>query len=106
MINKHFSFVKQFITDRFNYMFQGIAKRLVAAAIREATKKRELRYKDIMKIERGIRRHFHDDISVIVIYLDNEKASKHSKLGFTTAPIDIFSHNEDKIVEDPLLLKY
>nr|GEW61575.1 probable protein phosphatase 2C 63 [Tanacetum cinerariifolium] len=84
----------------------GIAKRLVAAAIREATKKRELRYKDIMKIERGVRRHFHDDISVIVIYLDNEKASKHSKLGFTTAPIDIFSHNEDKIVEDPLLLKY
>ncbi|GKA29858.1 hypothetical protein Tco_0716103 [Tanacetum coccineum] len=33
----------------FNDMFQGIAKRLVAAAIREATKKRELRYKDIMK---------------------------------------------------------
>nr|XP_043624035.1 probable protein phosphatase 2C 63 [Erigeron canadensis] len=81
----------------------GIAKRLVGAAIREATKKRELRYKDIMKIERGIRRHFHDDISVIVIYLDHEKASKHSNLGFTTAPIDIFSHNEDKVVEDPLL---
>ncbi|XP_076921596.1 putative protein phosphatase 2C 63 [Bidens hawaiensis] len=83
----------------------GIAKRLVGAAIREATKKRELRYKDIMKIERGIRRHFHDDISVIVIYLDHEKTSKHSKLGFTTAPVDIFSHNEDKVVEDPLLLK-
>ncbi|KAI7755695.1 hypothetical protein M8C21_032599, partial [Ambrosia artemisiifolia] len=84
----------------------GIAKRLVGAAIREATKKRELRYKDIMKIERGIRRHFHDDISVIVIYLDHEKAaSKHSKIGFTTAPVDIYSHNEDKVVEDPLLLK-
>ncbi|KAM0012801.1 putative protein-serine/threonine phosphatase [Helianthus debilis subsp. tardiflorus] len=83
----------------------GIAKRLVGAAIREATKKRELRYKDIMKIERGIRRHFHDDISVIVVYLDHEKASKHSKIGFTTAPVDIYSHNEDKVVEDPLLLK-
>ncbi|KAJ0522308.1 putative protein-serine/threonine phosphatase [Helianthus annuus] len=83
----------------------GIAKRLVGAAIREATKKRELRYKDIMKIERGIRRHFHDDISVIVIYLDHEKASKRSKIGFTTAPVDIYSHNEDRVVEDPLLLK-
>ncbi|MFS7995751.1 putative protein-serine/threonine phosphatase [Helianthus anomalus] len=83
----------------------GIAKRLVGAAIREATKKRELRYKDVMKIERGIRRHFHDDISVIVIYLDREKASKHAHLGFTTAPVDIFSHNEDKVGEDPLLLK-
>ncbi|MFS7995749.1 putative protein-serine/threonine phosphatase [Helianthus anomalus] len=83
----------------------GIAKRLVGAAIREATKKRELRYKDVMKIERGIRRHFHDDISVIVIYLDREKASKHANLGFTTAPVDIFSHNEDKVGEDPLLLK-
>ncbi|KAI3712293.1 hypothetical protein L1987_70844 [Smallanthus sonchifolius] len=83
----------------------GIAKRLVGAAIREATKKREIRYKDITKIERGVRRHFHDDISVIVIYLDREKASKHSNLGFTTTPIDIFSHNEDKVAEDPLLLK-
>ncbi|XP_071691689.1 probable protein phosphatase 2C 63 [Rutidosis leptorrhynchoides] len=84
----------------------GIAKRLVGAAIREATKKREVRYKDIVKIERGVRRHFHDDISVIVIYLDSEKVSKNRNLGFTTAPIDIFSHNEDKVVEDPLLLKY
>ncbi|KAF5760317.1 putative protein-serine/threonine phosphatase [Helianthus annuus] len=83
----------------------GIAKRLVGAAIREATKKRELRYKDVMKIERGVRRHFHDDISVIVIYLDREKASKHANLGFTTAPVDIFSHKEDKVGEDPLLLK-
>ncbi|KAK1414542.1 hypothetical protein QVD17_30288 [Tagetes erecta] len=83
----------------------GIAKRLVGAAIREATKKRELRYKDIMKMERGIRRHFHDDISVIVVFLDREKSSKRTNLGFTTAPIDIFSHNGDNDGEDPLLLK-
>ncbi|KAL3614283.1 hypothetical protein CASFOL_042357 [Castilleja foliolosa] len=36
-----------------------IAKRLVAAAMQEAAKKREFRCKDIKKIERGIRRHFH-----------------------------------------------
>ncbi|KAL6514200.1 hypothetical protein OROHE_019187 [Orobanche hederae] len=56
----------------------GIAKKLVAAAIQEAAKKREVRYKDIKKIERGIRRHFHDDITVIVMYLDDHKTSSNS----------------------------
>ncbi|KAL6522536.1 hypothetical protein OROMI_031494 [Orobanche minor] len=57
---------------------RGIAKKLVAAAIQEAAKKREVRYKDIKKIERGIRRHFHDDITVIVMYLDDHKTSSNS----------------------------
>ncbi|KAK4401731.1 putative protein phosphatase 2C 63 [Sesamum angolense] len=57
------------------YPRAGIAKRLVAAALQEAAKKREVRYKDIKKIERGIRRHFHDDITVVVIYLDHHKSS-------------------------------
>ncbi|GJZ48107.1 hypothetical protein Tco_0601939 [Tanacetum coccineum] len=80
------------------------AKSLVAAAI-VRYKEVELRYRDIWKIESSIRRHFHEDVSVIVMYIDNEKAPKYSILGFTTAPIDIFAHNEDTIVEDPLLLK-
>ncbi|XP_042009266.1 probable protein phosphatase 2C 63 [Salvia splendens] len=74
---------------------QGIAKRLVAAAIQEAAKKREVRYKDIKKMERGIRRHFHDDITVIVIYLDHQK-HKQGAVGSTTPPIDIYSHNSDE----------
>ncbi|GAB4836507.1 hypothetical protein Ancab_001419 [Ancistrocladus abbreviatus] len=48
----------------------GIAKRLVKAALSEAAKKREMRYGDLRKIDRGIRRHFHDDITVIVLFLD------------------------------------
>lgn len=40
------------------------------AALREAAKKREMRYSDLKKIDRGVRRHFHDDITVIVVYLD------------------------------------
>ncbi|KAF2617797.1 hypothetical protein F2Q68_00041545 [Brassica cretica] len=28
-----------------------------------------MRYSDLEKIERGIRRHFHDDITVIVVFL-------------------------------------
>ncbi|MBA0749965.1 hypothetical protein Gogos_003836 [Gossypium gossypioides] len=32
--------------------------------------KREMRYSDLKKIDRGVRRHFHDDITVIVLFLD------------------------------------
>jgi serine/threonine protein phosphatase PrpC len=86
------------------YPRAGIAKRLVAAALQEAAKKREVSYKDIKKIERGIRRHFHDDISVVVIYLDHHKNSsdpkrKQSTVGCTTAPVDIFSYNSDEVGE-------
>lgn len=47
----------------------GVARRLVKAALQVAAKKREMRYSDLEKIERGIRRHFHDDITVIVVFL-------------------------------------
>ncbi|KAK3035738.1 hypothetical protein RJ639_033440 [Escallonia herrerae] len=83
----------------------GIAKRLVGAALQEAAKKREIRYKDIKKIEKGIRRHFHDDITVIVLYLDQHRGSadgkfKRGSVGCITAPVDIFSYNADADVED------
>jgi len=88
----------------------GIAKRLVRAALKEAAKKREMRYDDIKKLEKGIRRHFHDDITVIVMYLDHHKDTtanfrpKHNApLSYTTtAPVDIYSLNTDQS-EDALL---
>ncbi|KAH8519741.1 hypothetical protein H0E87_001250 [Populus deltoides] len=85
----------------------GIAKRLVTAAIQEAAKKREMRYNDIKKIEKGIRRHFHDDITVIVIYLDHQKGSsngrlKNNAIGCTCAPVDIFSRDADQAEADML----
>jgi len=49
---------------------QGIARRLIKAALKEAARKREMRYSDLKKLGHGVRRHFHDDISVIVLYLD------------------------------------
>lgn len=78
----------------------GIAKRLVGAALREAARKREMRYKDITQIEKGIRRHFHDDITVVVIYLDHQKSKwsatkRQGTVGCTRAPVDIFSSNSD-----------
>ncbi|XP_057867332.2 probable protein phosphatase 2C 25 isoform X2 [Cryptomeria japonica] len=69
----------------YNYPRAGIARRLVRAALQEAAKKREMRYSDLKKIERGIRRHFHDDISVVVIFLDHELIGKNSN----TPPLSV-----------------
>ncbi|XVF17567.1 hypothetical protein REPUB_Repub10bG0134500 [Reevesia pubescens] len=80
----------------------GIAKRLVRAAVQEAAKKREMSYDDIKKIEKGVRRHFHDDITVIVIYLDHPLDSSNGRfkdqnfIDCTSAPVDIFSLNADE----------
>ncbi|KAI3683774.1 hypothetical protein L1987_84289 [Smallanthus sonchifolius] len=52
-----------------SYPRNGIARRLVKVALRVAAKKREMRYSDLKTIERGVRRHFHDDITVVVVYL-------------------------------------
>ncbi|GAB4833711.1 hypothetical protein Ancab_031958 [Ancistrocladus abbreviatus] len=49
----------------------GIAKRLLEAALQVAARKREMRFEDLKKIDPGVRRHFHDDISVIVVFLDH-----------------------------------
>nr|XP_043616631.1 probable protein phosphatase 2C 60 [Erigeron canadensis] len=63
----------------------GSAKRLVKAALQEAAKKREMRYSDLKKIERGVRRHFHDDITVVVLFLDSNLVSKASLKGPTAS---------------------
>ncbi|KAM1728387.1 hypothetical protein ACFX12_018892 [Malus domestica] len=79
----------------------GIAKRLVRAAIGEAARKRELRYDNVRRIKRGVRRHFHDDITVIVIFLDHSQLSSNASLkdqslfSCTNVPVDIFSMNEE-----------
>uniref|UniRef100_A0A7N0U5U5 protein-serine/threonine phosphatase n=1 Tax=Kalanchoe fedtschenkoi TaxID=63787 RepID=A0A7N0U5U5_KALFE len=57
---------------------KGIAKRLVKAALQEAARKREMRYSDLIKIDGGVRRHFHDDVTVVVLFLDSNLVSKSS----------------------------
>ncbi|KAI3459010.1 hypothetical protein Pfo_015673 [Paulownia fortunei] len=59
----------------------GVARKLVKAALQEAAKKREMRYSDLKKIDRGVRRHFHDDITVIVLFLDPHLSSRSSFQG-------------------------
>lgn len=44
----------------------------------DAAKKREMRYSDLKKVDRGVRRHFHDDITVIVLFLDSNLISRSS----------------------------
>ncbi|PKI32425.1 hypothetical protein CRG98_047188, partial [Punica granatum] len=56
----------------------GVARKLVKAALCEAAKKREMRYSDLKKIDRGVRRHFHDDITVIVLFLDSHLLNRSS----------------------------
>ncbi|KAG8092431.1 hypothetical protein GUJ93_ZPchr0012g20971 [Zizania palustris] len=48
-----------------------IARKLVKLAMQRAAKKREMRYSDLKKIDRGVRRHFHDDITVVVVFFDS-----------------------------------
>ncbi|CAA6663663.1 unnamed protein product [Spirodela intermedia] len=49
----------------------GFARRLVKAALQEAARKREMRYSDLRRIDRKVRRHFHDDITAIVLFLNH-----------------------------------
>lgn len=74
----------------------GIAKRLVRAALDGAAEKKEMSYEDIKRLEKGARRHIHDDITVIVIYLDWPKRSTNAGLNIvksTNIPLDIHSLN-------------
>ncbi|KAG5528524.1 hypothetical protein RHGRI_029267 [Rhododendron griersonianum] len=82
----------------------GIAKKLVRAALGEVARKREMSYDDIKRIKKGVRRHFHDDITVVVVYLDRECGSANGKctVDCTSAPIDIFSLNSNEADDTPL----
>lgn len=65
----------------------GIGRKLVKTALLEAAKKREMRYSDLKKIDRGVRRHFHDDITVIVVFIDYNLVSRSSSVKAPTLSI-------------------
>ncbi|KAF5750663.1 protein phosphatase 2C 68 [Tripterygium wilfordii] len=54
----------------------GIARRLVRTALNEAARKREMTYDELKKVDKGVRRFFHDDITVVVIFIDHELLEK------------------------------
>eukprot|EP00262_Sarcandra_glabra_P014393 TRINITY_DN4207_c0_g4_i1.p1 TRINITY_DN4207_c0_g4~~TRINITY_DN4207_c0_g4_i1.p1 ORF type:complete len:404 (+),score=50.17 TRINITY_DN4207_c0_g4_i1:176-1213(+) len=59
-----------------NHPHAGSAKRLIKAALHEAARKREMRYSDLRKIDKKVRRHFHDDITVFVLFLNHDLISR------------------------------
>lgn len=59
----------------------GSAKRLIKAALQEAARKREMRYSDLMRIDKKVRRHFHDDITVIVLFFNHDLLAKGNAHG-------------------------
>ncbi|OVA16755.1 Protein phosphatase 2C (PP2C)-like domain [Macleaya cordata] len=58
------------------------AKRLINAALCEAARKREMRFSDLTRIDKKVRRHFHDDITVIVLFLNHDLITR----GFVQGP--------------------
>ncbi|KAM7524595.1 hypothetical protein LguiA_014497 [Lonicera macranthoides] len=54
----------------------GVARRLLTSALSEAARKREMRYDDLKKVEKGTRRFFHDDITVVVVFIDHDLLEK------------------------------
>ncbi|OEL28171.1 putative protein phosphatase 2C 36 [Dichanthelium oligosanthes] len=57
----------------------GSATRLVKAALQKAARKRAMRYSDLKKIGRGVRRHFHDDITAIVLFINDGQLAKGAR---------------------------
>ncbi|KAL3841196.1 hypothetical protein ACJIZ3_025787 [Penstemon smallii] len=55
-----------------NYPRLGIAKRLLIHAMDKAARKRNIPYDEMTKLDRGVRRHVHDDITIVVTFIDNE----------------------------------
>jgi pyruvate dehydrogenase phosphatase len=65
----------------FFFLTQGSARRLIKAALQEAARKREMRYSDLTKIDKKVRRHFHDDITVIVLFINHDLLLKGAPQG-------------------------
>ncbi|WVZ61169.1 hypothetical protein U9M48_011082 [Paspalum notatum var. saurae] len=64
-----------------NHQRAGSARRLIKAALQEAARKREMRYSDLTKIDKKVRRHFHDDITVIVLFINYDLLLKGAAQG-------------------------
>ncbi|KAK9150119.1 hypothetical protein Syun_008428 [Stephania yunnanensis] len=56
-----------------------IAKRLIKKALTEATRKNRMTYVELVQ-RTPPRRQFHDDISVIVLFLDHKLLSKQTSV--------------------------
>ncbi|XP_027353084.1 probable protein phosphatase 2C 68 [Abrus precatorius] len=58
----------------------GIARRLLKTALRKAARRANMTYKQLQKVEKGKRRDYHDDITVIVVFIDHGLLGKKPKV--------------------------
>ncbi|BAT85345.1 hypothetical protein VIGAN_04288000 [Vigna angularis var. angularis] len=49
---------------------RGIARRLIKAAVQSAAKRANMEYRALRDLQGGSRRVYHDDITVVVVFLD------------------------------------
>lgn len=72
-------------TPTFLFEMQGIAKRLIRKALAKAAKNKKISYEALQ--DHNNRRAFHDDITVIVVFLDHRRPKQdmrpESYRGFT-----------------------
>ncbi|KAL2323918.1 hypothetical protein Fmac_022976 [Flemingia macrophylla] len=52
-------------------LFRGIAKRLLQAALKKAANKRNIKYRTLLGFQIASRRNVHDEITVIVVFIDH-----------------------------------
>ncbi|KAK9169942.1 hypothetical protein Syun_002082 [Stephania yunnanensis] len=74
------------------YPRAGIAKRLIKKALTEAARKNRMKYVELLQ-RTPPRRQFHDDISVIVLFLDHKLLSKQTSV--TELSVRGFTENAD-----------
>ena len=60
------------LLPNFFFVTQGIAKRLVKEALKNVVRKCSITYEELKKVDKGLRRRYHDDITVVVLFLDHE----------------------------------
>lgn len=58
----------------------GIAKRLVQIALKRVARKMNIRIEELKNVEKGERRKYHDDITVVVIFLDHNLLNQEMSL--------------------------
>ncbi|GLT88310.1 hypothetical protein SLE2022_063420 [Rubroshorea leprosula] len=54
----------------------GIARKLIKRALKEAAKKRQMNFDELLRVPDATRRNFHDDITVVVIFVDHDLLEK------------------------------
>ncbi|CAN6485723.1 unnamed protein product [Victoria cruziana] len=72
----------------------GIAKRLVRAAIQAAQASTGQTYEFVKKVNRGDRRSYHDDITVVVVYIDQDMVGNDANVSIPELTIRAFTDIE------------